>query len=142
MNKEHYDEIIAAVSKDPEKFDKWIQAEAEGRMLILPCKMGSIIYRVKLNTEACETCDHYDPGAYGDASVCHDPAKDDVILYPEYHDDEHICPKHFYCAVPISVRDSSGLLSITKRWNYNFFADEDSAKKRAEYLNKSVQPEV
>lgn len=34
-------------------------AEEQGRLAILPCKVGDTVYEVGVNTEACCDCDHY-----------------------------------------------------------------------------------
>ena len=76
-----------------ERYDEIMQAEREGRLLALPCKIGDTVYWLDYNRDACIDCDCFS-SFYGMDSMCDKHYE----LFPEVIDrtnDEEHCPKHF-----------------------------------------------
>ena len=70
------------------------QEESEGRVIVLPCKEGDIVYEVKNNTDACRSCQHYSSW-FGMDCIC-----DKQDFDSEYHEypecaERPICEKQF-----------------------------------------------
>lgn len=65
---------------------------ASGQVIVLPCKVGTRIYIVHNNTDACNTCDYYEPCD----SYCMNKEVDDIDLkcYPEIAE-RPVCPLQF-----------------------------------------------
>ena len=49
---------LPATNVEPVRYEL-VQAEKEGRLLILPCKPGCTLYEIWNNTDACLDCDDY-----------------------------------------------------------------------------------
>lgn len=70
-----------------------VQAEKEGRLVVLPCKVGSTVYAIEYDRDACYDCDDYSPYEFGDCN--HSPY---YLLFPDIRSvKERICPKHILC---------------------------------------------
>lgn len=41
------------------KIGTWMKADAEGRILILPCKPGTTVFALEFNIDACNGCEKY-----------------------------------------------------------------------------------
>ena len=88
-----------------------MEAERDGRLVVLPCKIGDTVYWLDYNRDACHSCNRYS-SFYGMDSMCGDHYE----LYPEINsvdDDEH-CPKHFVEIIEYVP---------TKTWIFNHRAD-------------------
>lgn len=46
-----------------------MEAEKEGRLVVLPCKVGDSVFVLRNNTDACSNCDYYST-FYGMDSMC------------------------------------------------------------------------
>ena len=85
---EHLDAMQMAIAALRE------QEESEGRVIVLPCKEGDIVYEVKNNTDACRSCQHYSSW-FGMDCIC-----DKQDFDSEYHEypecaERPICEKQF-----------------------------------------------
>lgn len=75
------------------------QAEEQGLLLRLPCKVGTIIYQIENNTDACCKCKDFKI-SYCDDDLCgnkngHDEGGVFYVLNPQYAD-KPLCKKQFY----------------------------------------------
>lgn len=73
--------------------------EEQGLLLRLPCKVGTIIYQIENNTDACCKCNYFENGGY-DYDYCinknvHDEDEDVYVFNPQYAD-KPLCKKQFY----------------------------------------------
>lgn len=70
------------------------EAEKEGRLVVLPCKVGDTVYEISNNTDACNGCQHYD-GIYGSGeSWCAQIDDVDLRYYPNIAE-RPLCEKQF-----------------------------------------------
>ena len=71
-----------------------IKAEQDGRMVVLPCKVGDTVYEISNNTDACNGCQHYE-GIYGSGeSWCAQIDDVDLRCYPNIAE-KPLCEKQF-----------------------------------------------
>lgn len=79
---------------EPEHIRDLLQAENEGRMVVLPCKVGDMVYEVCNNTDACSGCRNY-KGIYGSGeSWCTRIDDVDLRSYPNIAE-RPLCEKQF-----------------------------------------------
>jgi hypothetical protein len=74
-------------------------AEEQGLLLRLPCKVGTIIYKIENNTDACCKCNDFKI-SHCDDDLCgnkngHDEGGVFYVLNPQYAD-KPLCKKQFY----------------------------------------------
>lgn len=68
--------------------------EEQGRLVVLPCKVGDTVYEICNNTNACHKCPHYE-GIYGSGeSWCMQIDDDDLRYYPQVAE-KPLCEKQF-----------------------------------------------
>lgn len=82
-----------------EKLADYEDAEEQGLLLRLPCKVGTIVYQIENNTDACCKCNYFENGGY-DYDYCinknvHDEDEDVYVFNPQYAD-KPLCKKQFY----------------------------------------------
>lgn len=82
-----------------EKLAAYEDAEEQGLLLRLPCKVGTIIYKIENNTDACCKCNDFKI-SYCDDDLCnnkngHDEGGVFYVLNPQYAD-KPLCKKQFY----------------------------------------------
>lgn len=74
-----------------QKLAAYEDAEEQGRLVILPCKLGDTVYEVGVNTEACLDCSHYSD-FYGLDATCD--------INPNWHHprftNKPLCKKQFF----------------------------------------------
>ena len=71
-----------------------LQAEQDGRLVVLPCKVGDTVYEISNNTDACNGCQHYE-GIYGSGeSWCAQIDDVDLRSYPNIAE-KPLCEKQF-----------------------------------------------
>lgn len=82
-----------------DKLAAYEDAEEQGLLLRLPCGIGTTVYEIENNTDACFKCDYF-VNAY--CNDCEDfcSNKDvrddgDIYVHPQYAD-KPLCQKHFY----------------------------------------------
>ena len=93
------------------RIEELTKADKDGRLVVLPCKVGDTVYWLDYNREACHDCREYS-SFYGMDSLCDKHYE----LYPEINgvdEDEH-CPKHFIEIVEFTA---------TLTWIFNHRAD-------------------
>ncbi len=81
------------------KIKAYEDAEDQGLILRLPCKVGTIIYQIENNTDACCKCKDFKI-SYCDDDLCgnkngHDEGGVFYVLNPQYAD-KPLCKKQFY----------------------------------------------
>lgn len=74
--------------------EQYINAEKEGRMIVLPCKEGDTVYEVHNNTDACTTCQHFSSW-FGTDALCDSPEID--VEHSDYPNvaNRPVCEKQF-----------------------------------------------
>jgi hypothetical protein len=81
-----------------EKLAEYEDLAEQGRLVILPCKVGETYYSIEVNTKSCEECDFFQKGYYCD-DFCENKIvtdeDDDTLINPQYSD-KVFCKKHFY----------------------------------------------
>lgn len=101
--------ILVNIVKDNIKYkiDKWKNrmrshegmGKEQGLLLRLPCKVGTIIYKIENNTDACCKCNDFKI-SHCDDDLCgnkngHDEGGVFYVLNPQYAD-KPLCKKQFY----------------------------------------------
>lgn len=70
-------------------------AEEQGLLVRLPCKVGDVVYKVKNNADACCECNFFEAG-YCCEEYCNNKDVEECYpIYPQYAD-KPLCEKHFY----------------------------------------------
>lgn len=76
------------------KMLRWEEAEQDGSLVVLPCKVGDMVYEVCNNTDACSGCRNYE-GIYGSGeSWCTRIDDVDLRSYPDIAE-RPLCEKQF-----------------------------------------------
>lgn len=80
------------------KLKDYEDLEEQGRLVILPCKVGETYYSIEVNTESCEECAFFQKGYYCEDFCENKIVTDedgDTLINPQYSD-KVFCKKHFY----------------------------------------------
>ncbi|MGN0998673.1 MAG: hypothetical protein ACI4PO_03900 [Faecousia sp.] len=77
-----------------------VQAKKDGRLVVLPCKVGDTVYEICNNTDACKECDSYST-FYGMDNLC--DAVDGEERYNPRIADRPICEKQFMEAMELTA---------------------------------------
>ena len=84
----------AIESGEVDRIRDLLQAEQAGRLVMLPCKVGDTVYEISNNTDACNSCQHYE-GIYGSGeSWCTQIDDVDLRSYPNIAE-KPLCEKQF-----------------------------------------------
>ena len=99
IDREGYPTVSDYASKVLTKLADYEDAEEQGLLLRLPCKVGTIIYKIENNTDACCKCNDFKI-SYCDDDLCsnkngHDEGGVFYVLNPQYAD-KPLCKKQFY----------------------------------------------
>lgn len=86
MSEKEYAEFMNLM----EKLADYEDAEEEGRLVILPCKVGDTVYLIRNNTSACKSCPDFSHFYGMDSTCCIND-----IYYPEI-EESPICEKQFF----------------------------------------------
>ena len=84
------------------KLAEYEDLEEQGRLLRLPCKVGTIVYQMENNTDACYKCNNFESDGYCDDDYCrnknvHDKNGDlDFYVFNPQFADKPLCKKQFY----------------------------------------------
>ena len=85
-----------------EKLAAYEDTEEQGLLLRLPCKVGTIVYQMENNTDACYKCNNFESDGYCDDDYCrnknvHDKNGDlDFYVFNPQFADKPLCKKQFY----------------------------------------------
>ena len=99
IDREGYPTVSDYASKVLTKLADYEDAEEQGLLLRLPCKVGTIIYKIENNTDACCKCNDFKI-SYCDDDLCsnkngHDEGGVFYVLNPQYAD-KPLCKKQNY----------------------------------------------
>lgn len=99
IDREGYPTVSDYASKVLTKLADYEDAEEQGLLLRLPCKVGTIIYKIENNTDACCKCNDFKI-SHCDDDLCgnkngHDEGGVFYVLNPQYAD-KPLCKKQFY----------------------------------------------
>lgn len=84
-----------------EKLKDYEDSDDQGLIFHLPCKVGTTVFEIENNTDACSECNDFERGYYCDCEdYCvkrniHDKCVDVCISNPQYAE-KPLCEKHFY----------------------------------------------
>lgn len=82
-----------------ERLTAYEDAEEQGFLLRLPCKVGDTVFVIKNNADACCDCVYFEKGYCCDDYCNNKTVKDeDEDVYPSYpqYSDNPLCEKHFW----------------------------------------------
>ena len=71
-----------------------VRADAEGRLVVLPCKVGDTVYEVHNNTDACLTCIHFSSW-FGTDALCDRAELSEKDCYYPNCADRPVCEQQF-----------------------------------------------
>lgn len=82
------------------KLAAYEDAEEQGLLQWLPCGIGTTVYELENNTDACSECNDFEKGYCHCDDYCgnknvHDEEGDIYVFNPQYAD-RPLCEKHFY----------------------------------------------
>ena len=99
-------------------------AEREGRLVVLPVKVGDTIYKIHNNTDACHECRNFS-SFYGMDSMC-DAVHIDDRYYPEVAE-MPICEKQFFEIVEYTP-SSDWILTHRMEFGKTVFTTKEEAE--------------
>ena len=120
------------------KLAAYEQAEDQGLLLRLPCKVGTIIYKIENNTDACCKCNDFKI-SYCNNDLCgnkngHDEGGVFYVLNPQYAD-KPLCKKQFYEIKEYEIKTIDEIF-----WRRNdFFKTVFFTRKEAEAKLKEME---
>lgn len=115
-----------------DRLAEYEDAEEQGLLIRLPCKVGDTVYWLNYNRSACKTCDLFS-SFYGVDCMCDKHYE----LYPEInsvYDDEH-CPKHFIEIVKWKT-DLGWIVEHLNDFGKTVFLTREGAEKALEALEE------
>ena len=127
-----------------EKLAMYEDAEEQGLLLRLPCKVGDTVYVVKNNTDACDECNYFEEWYYDCVDYCSNKevGKEDgnESFYPQYAD-EPICPKQF---MEIFVKKATleWTFNSRKQFGKTIFLTREEAEKALEKMKGEEHEET
>lgn len=95
-------------------------------VVVLPCKVGEIVYEVRNNTDACFDCPCYSD-FYGLDVMCTRDGED-VVDYPNLSE-EPVCKKHYYEVLEYVIKDEKRSWNIRDKVGKTVFLTREEAKK-------------
>lgn len=119
-----------------EKLADYEDAEEQGRLIKLPCKVGDTYYSIEVNTGSCEECHFFQKGYYGD-DLCTNKAvldeEGDTLINPQYSD-KVFCKKHFYEINKCCFDDVDEIFNLRKCFGKTIFHTESEAESKLKEL--------
>lgn len=119
------------------KFKEYEDLEEQGLLLRLPCGIGTIVYEVENNADACSECSDFERGYCcddwcGNKNV-HDEDGDIYVSNPQYAD-KHLCKKHFYEVNEYTMSNVDEIFNMRKAFGKTVFLNKEEAEAKLEEL--------
>lgn len=119
------------------KFKDYQQLEEQGLLLRLPCGIGTIVYEVENNADACSECSDFEKGYYCD-DCCgnkdvHDENGGIYVSNPQYAD-KPLCQKHFYEVNEYTMSNVDEIFNMRRAFGKTVFLTKEEAEERLREL--------
>ena len=115
---EYYWEMI-------EKLAHYEDLEEQGKLIVLPCTEGDLIYLIENNTDACDECDHFQEGCYEVGDWC--GKVKGLPDFPQYSR-KPLCDKQYFEIVE-TRHDIDWIFNNRKCFKKTWFLDKKEARK-------------
>ena len=119
-----------------EKLADYEDAEEQGRLVKLPCKVGDTYYSIEVNTDSCEECAFFQKGYYCDDLCTNNAVRDedgDTLINPQYSD-KAFCKKHFYEINKFCFDDVDEIFNLRKCFGKTIFLTKSEAEAKLKEL--------
>lgn len=115
-----------------ERLKHYEDAEEQGLLVKLPCAVGTELYKIINNTDACAECGHYSD-FYGMDSMCD---KSDITEIPRYAD-KPLCEKQ-YLEILTFVASFDFICSNMKNFGKTIFLTKEEAEAALAKMESEV----
>lgn len=114
------------------KLKEYEDLEEQGRLIKLPCKVGSTYYSIEVNTDSCEECAFFQRGCYCDDWCTNNAVRDDdgdMLINPQYSD-KAFCKKHFYEINKCCFGNVDDIFNLRKCFGKTIFLTKSEAEQK------------
>lgn len=123
-----------------EKLGEYEDLEEQGLLLRLPCGIGTIVYEVENNADACSECSNFEKGYYcddccGNKNV-HDEDGDIYVPNPQYAD-KPLCQKHFYEVNEYTMSNVDEIFNMRRAFGKTVFLTKEEAEAKLKELRRN-----
>lgn len=130
-------ENCETISDVIDKLAEYEDLEEQELLLRLPCRIGTIVYEVENNADACSECSDFERGYYcddccGNKNV-HDEDGDIYVSNPQYAD-KPLCKKHFYEVNEYTMSNVDEIFNMRKAFGKTVFLNKEEAEAKLEEL--------
>lgn len=113
-------------------------AAEQGLILGLPCGIGTTVYEVENNADACSECNDFERGYYCDdwcgKKDVYDEDGDVYVTNPQYAD-KPLCPKQFYEVNEYTMNNVDEIFKRRNSFDKTVFLTREEAEENAKLLN-------
>ena len=124
----------ASCRKIVHKLGELEDLEEQGKLIVLPCAEGDLIYLIKNNTDACCECDHFIEGCYEVEDWCNCNEVKGIPSCPQYSE-EPLCNKQYFEIVE-RKSNISWIFNNRDLFKKTWFLDKKEAEKTLEEMEK------
>lgn len=122
-----------------EALGKYEDAEEQGLLLQLPCKVGDTVYKVTNNADACYECDYFERGYCCD-DWCNnnqvtDEDGDTYLPFPQ-HSDYPLCGNHFWEVISYQMNDVDKIVRNREKFNKTIFLTKEEAEQKLKEMER------
>lgn len=124
------------VAKWLEKLKEYEDLDKQGKLVILPCKIGDTYYSIEVNTDSCEECAFFQKGCYCDDWCTNNAVRDedgDTLINPQYSD-KVFCKKHFYEINKCCFDDIDEIFNLRQCFGKTLFLTKSKAEAKLKEL--------
>lgn len=125
-----------AMAELREKLKEYEDLEEQGKLVILPCKIGDTYYSIEVNTDSCEECAFFQKGYYCDDWCTNNAVRDedgDTLINPQYSD-KAFCKKHFYEINKCCFDDIDEIFNLRQCFGKTVFLTKSEAEAKLKEL--------
>lgn len=120
-----------------EKLGMYEDLEEQGLLLRLPCGIGTIVYEVENNADACIECSDFKKGYCCDDwcrnKNVHDEDGDIYVSNPQYAD-KPLCQKHFYEVNEYEMSNVDEIFNMRRDFGKTVFLTKKEAEAKLKEL--------
>ena len=127
-----------------EKLAAYEDAEEQGLLLRLPCGIGTAVYNVENNTDACSKCNDFERGYYCD-DYCenknvHYEDGDAHVSNPQYAD-KPLCQKQFYEISESTMNNVDEIFNLRNDFGKTIFLTREEAEAKLKEMEGNHEGE-
>lgn len=122
-----------------DKLAAYEDAEEQELLLRLPCGIGTTVYEVENNTDACSECNDFERGYccddYCGNKNVHDEDGDVYVSNPQYAD-KPLCQKHFYEISEYTMNNVDRIFNRRKAFGKTVFLTYEEAEAKLKEMEE------